>query len=110
MELRIDNNRGFYSSKIMVSEEEIRLVHSVDKKFTLFVFFQNGTIKQRIKIINDIFKIPKNLFFDGVLLTNIEIYLQGSLIKRIPCDKLIIQDVDKELKVIPEITGNEPVP
>ena len=74
MELRIENNRGFWSQKTIVCNEIITLVRNIDNKYDVYLCFKNGNI-----------------------------YFQGTLVKRIPCDRLIIQDTDNELKAIPEV-------
>lgn len=102
MELRIENNRGFWSQKTIVCNEEITLVQKIDFKYDVYLCLKNGEKTSKIKV-KDRFVLPNEVFTGGVLETNVEIYFQGTLVKRIPCDRLIIQDSDKELKAIPEI-------
>ena len=102
MELRIENNRGFWSQKTIVCNEIITLVRNIDNKYDVYLCFKNGSKNAKIKA-NYTFAIPSEVFIDGVLETNVEIYFQGTLVKRIPCDRLIIQDTDNELKAIPEV-------
>lgn len=102
MELRIENNRGFWSQKTIVCNEEITLVQKIDFKYDVYLCFKNGEKIAKMKV-KDKFVLPNEIFNDGALETNVEIYFQGTLVKRIPCDRLIIQDSDKELKAIPEI-------
>ena len=102
MELRIENNRGFWSQKTIVCNEIITLVRNIDNKYDVYLCFKNGNKSAKIKV-NYTFALPSEVFADGVLETNVEIYFQGTLVKRIPCDRLIIQDTDNELKAIPEV-------
>ena len=102
MELRIENNRGFWSQKTIVCNEEITLVQKIDFKYDVYLCFKNGEKIAKIKV-KDKFVLPKEIFTDGVIETNVEIYYKETIVKRIPCDRLIVQDSDKELKVIPEI-------
>lgn len=102
MELKLEQNRGFYSQKVILSEEPITLTRKIDSKYDTYVSFKNGNTSSRIKVTGS-FVIPKEVFVDGVLETNVEVYYKGTLVKRIPCDRLIIQDVDNTLKAIPEI-------
>ncbi len=102
MELKLKQNRGFFSQKNIIANEQIELVSDIDSKFDVYITFKNNDIKARIKV-NHVFSIPAEVFIDGILESNVEVYLQGNLIKRIPCDRLIIQNVDNSLKAIPEI-------
>ena len=102
MELKLKQNRGFYSQKNIIANEQIELVSDIDSKFDVYITFKNNDIKARIKV-NHVFSIPAEVFIDGILESNVEVYFQGNLIKRIPCDRLIIQNVDNSLKAIPEI-------
>lgn len=103
MELRIEQSRGFYSQKVLLSQETINLVRKIDNKYDTYIVFKNGLNKAMQKITTNSFTVPCEVFNVGVLETNIEIFYKGTLVKRIPCDKLIIHDTDNELKAIPEI-------
>ncbi len=102
MEFKIENNRGFWSQKTIVCNEMITLVRNIDNKYEVYLCFKNGDKKAKIKP-SCAFVIPSEVFIDGVLETNVEVFFQGTIIKRIPCDRLIIQDTDNELKAIPEV-------
>ena len=102
MELRIEQNRGIYSQKILLSQETINLIRKIDNKYDIYIVFKNGSSIERRKIVNS-FIVPSEVFKTGVLETNVEIFYKGMLVKRIPCDKLIIQEINNELKAIPEI-------
>ena len=101
MELKLKQNRGFFSQKNIIANEQIELVSDIDSKFDVYITFKNNDIKARIKV-NHVFSIPAEVFIDGILESNVEVYFQGNLIKRIPCDRLIIQNVDNSLKAIPD--------
>lgn len=103
MELRIEQSRGFYSQKVLLIQETIKLVRKIDNKYDTYIVFKNGLNKAMQKITTNSFTVPCEVFNAGVLETNVEVYFQGTLVKRIPCDRLIIQDTDNELKAIPEI-------
>lgn len=103
MELRIEQSRGFYSQKVLLSQETINLVRKIDNKYDTYIVFKNGLNKAMQKITTNSFTVPCEVFNVGVLETNIEIFYKGTLVKRISCDKLIIQDTDNQLKAIPEV-------
>ncbi len=100
MNLIIKNGRGFFDKKTINETEKIYL-DTPYKKFQHVLRFKSGDDIKSIEVKNKTCEIPT--LQEGELNTEILLYLDGVLLKKIPCDRIFVKSLNNELQVIPEI-------
>lgn len=102
MQLNIKNGRGFFEGKTANSQQRI-YINSIynEKKFKMILRFEQGSQILHRTIENGVCVMPD--LEEGFVKVELLIYMDNLLLKKIPCDKLLIVNLTDGLQSIPEI-------
>lgn len=107
MTIEVNLATGLYNQKIVTLTDnenlQIKLAGRVYPNLTYFIKAKNGGKFHQIKFIDNFIEIDRKDLSYGILSAKIVALANEVTVKEIPLENLTLQEVNKTLKVVPEL-------